>query len=113
MTYHSHSPTGMAIDHVLAITRPLHHTTILNKTRCTSLIALFWILAFICGYSDFINVIFNLHLWERKKKIYNLCEFVFLTSYQEEYTVFATVAICLIIMIFSYIRYVQLWMDLA
>ncbi len=99
---------GMAIDHYLAITRPLHHTTILNKRRCTLLIIFFWILAFICGYSDFINVLFELDLWNRKKEIYNLCEFVFLTSYHEEYTVFATVALCLIIMIFSYMRYVCL-----
>ncbi len=95
---------GMAIDHFLAITRPLHHTTILNKRRCVLLIISFWILAFICGFSDFIYVLHQLPEWNKLKEHLNICEFVYMTPYQEEYTTFVTVGLCLVIMTFSYLR---------
>ncbi len=95
---------GMAIDHFLAITRPLHHTTILNKRRCILLIIFFWILAFICGFSNFISVLHMFKAWNKVKEHLNICEFVHMTPYQEEYTTFITVGLCLVIMLFSYLR---------
>ncbi len=95
---------GMAIDHFLAITRPLHHTTILNKRRCILLIVFFWVLAFTCGFSNFIYILHKLTAWNKVKHQLNICEFVHMTSYQEEYTTFVTLAFCLVIMLFSYLR---------
>lgn len=96
---------GMAIDLYLAILRPLHYPQLMAKQRVNLMIALLWIVAIFCGFSDPISV------WPERRHLnrFNLCEMTFMTPYQGEYTVFAIAFICLFIMLFIYIRiYVQI-----
>ena len=91
---------GMAIDHFLAILKPLHYPSLMNKQRASIFIGTFWLIATVCGFSDFLSG----YPKYRKFKHINYCEFVYLTKYQEEYTVFAIAALCFVTMIFTYIR---------
>ena len=93
---------GMALDHYLAILKPLHHSTLLDKGRTTIMIITFWLVAFVSGFSDFLSP-----LWELKTYLrlhHNYCEFAWLSPYQEEYTVFAIALVCLCLMVFMYTR---------
>ncbi len=93
---------GMAIDHFLAILRPLHYPTLMNKQRASIFIGAFWIIAIICGFSDIMTSWYPKYPKYRHK--INYCEFAYLTKYQDEYTVFAIAALCFVTMIVSYIR---------
>lgn len=92
---------GMAIDLFLAIVRPLHYPSLMNKTRATVTIAFFWVVAILCGFSDFFSTYpkFRNYTWK-----YHFCEFVYLTKHQEEYTTFAIALACFFIMSFVYLR---------
>ena len=92
---------AMAIDHFLAIMRPLHYPTLMNRRRATILIIGFWIVSLICGFSDFLSGFPRYH---RNKHLYNYCEFIYLTKYQEEYPLFAIALVCLLVMCVTYIR---------
>ncbi len=91
---------GMAIDHFLAILRPLHYPTLMDKSRATVLIVSFWILAIICGFSDFLS---GYPKYYKYTKRYNYCEFIYLTKYQDEYPMFAIAILCLFVMTFTYV----------
>ncbi len=91
---------GMAIDHFLAILRPLHYPTLMDRSRATGLLASFWVLAIVCGFSDFLSAYPK---YIRYTEIYNYCEFIFLTKYQEEYPLFAIAIICFCVMTFTYV----------
>ena len=92
---------GMAIDLFLAIVRPLHYPSLMNKQRATITIAFFWFVAILCGFSDFFSTYpkFKKYTWK-----YHFCEFVYLTKYQEEYPTFAIALVCFFIMSFVYLR---------
>ena len=94
----------MAIDHYVAILKPLHYQRILSKRRYVVMITGFWTVALLCGFSDFFSVFPDWDQWKLYEEKFNLCEFVFLSPYQEEYTVFPLAAICLCTMVFSYVR---------
>ena len=96
--------TGMAVDHYVAILKPFHFQRILSKRRYIVMIIALWSLALLCGFSDFLSVFPDWDQWELYEDKFNLCEFVFLSPYQEEYTVFPLAAICLCTMVFSYVR---------
>ena len=95
---------GMAIDHFLAIVKPLHYPTLMNKQRASLIISLFWVIAILCGFSDFMS---GYPKYPRFSHQYNYCEFIFLTKYQDEYTIFSTALLCAIIMTISYVRIVN------
>lgn len=97
---------GMALDHYIAITKPLHYALLLNKKCYIVIIIIIWTIAILCGFSDFLYVIHDAGDWTIYKDKFNLCEFIYYSKYQEEYTLFITAALCLIVMVFSYSRYV-------
>ncbi len=92
---------GMAIDHFLAILKPLHYPFLMNKQRASIMILVFWAVAILCGFSDWMSVypLYHHHLGK-----YNYCELVYENPYQEEYLMFAIVIICLLVMSCTYVR---------
>ena len=97
---------GMAMDHYIAILKPLHYTRLLNKRdACIIMILLFWIIAFVFGFSDFIYVFKDWDDWHMYKDKFNLCEFVHISEYHEEYIMFCCTFLCLVVMVCVYIRY--------
>ena len=91
--------TGMAIDHYLAITKPLKYLP--ENSKSGVLIIAMWVVSVILGFSDFFT---GNKVYQRRKPKYNYCEAVYLSLYQDEYTVF-TVGLCTsIIMLCVYIR---------
>ena len=90
----------MALDHYLAIMKPLHYPVICNKGKLILIILAMWLLAFILGFSDFASALAQY----QKFSGYNYCEVVRITPYQDEYTVFAIAPVCLGIMIYMYTR---------
>ena len=73
----------------------------MSRKRATIVIIVLWVVAFVCGFSDFMS---GYPKYPRYVHLYNYCEFVFLTKYQEEYVIFATGFICLVVMLVTYIN---------
>jgi hypothetical protein len=92
---------GMAIDHFIAILKPLHYPTIMNKRRVSSMICLLWAISLIAGFSDFLS---GFRLYQYNKDYYNYCELIWLTPYNDEYMTFALALVCLVVMLVIYIR---------
>ena len=93
---------GMAVDHHIAIMKPLHYHSLMNRRRSNIMISLFWVIATLCGFSDVIVTVVN-PIYVRMQHRYNFCEFVKVSRYQEEYTVFAISFVCFVAMAFAYI----------
>ena len=90
----------MAVEHFLAIYRPLRYMVLMNKTRLKLVILLAWLCAFVLGYSDLFSAA---HIYHKNVQYgYNYCELVHLTSYQAEYTVLAVAPICMFVMCYLY-----------
>ena len=92
---------GMAIDHFLAIVKPLHYPTLMGKQRASIIISIFWCIAILCGFSDFMS---GYPKYPRFSRRYNYCEFIYLTKYQEEYPMFAIALLCAIMMTVTYVN---------
>ena len=92
---------GMAIDHYLAILKPLRYNTLMSTRRGVLMIILLWMIAFICGMSDFLVGLVG--YTDRHKKVLNYCEYIELERYQPEYTTFFIALICLLVMMTSYL----------
>ena len=91
----------MAIDHYIAILRPLHYHLLVNNHR-RLILASIWIAAVLFGFSEFIVGIFNYH---NKIESHNYCEHIWdYGDYQEEYFTFVLTIICMFTMLFIYIR---------
>jgi len=90
----------MALDHYIAIIKPLQYPLITRKQRVVCTIFLAWALSLFLGFSDFLSAITEYSEW--KPYDVNYCEVVWYTSYQEEYTTFAIAPICLGTMIYMY-----------
>ncbi len=95
---------GMAIDHFLAIVKPLHYPTLMNKHRASVIIATFWAIAILCGFSDFMS---GYPKYPRNAHRFNYCEFIYITKYQEEYPTFTIALVCAVIMMVSYAMIVR------
>ena len=90
----------LQVDHFLAIIRPLHYPHLMSRKRCTMFILLLWTISFLTGFSDFIM---SFRKYSRRlQRKYTYCEFVYMTKFQEEYTVFVIAGICLFIMTVTY-----------
>ena len=92
---------GMALDHYLAILRPLHYPSLVNKRRTTLALVFIWTLAICGGFSDFFTALPD---FKRVEKNYTYCEVVYLSPYQEEYITFATAIFGFFFMLFCYVR---------
>ena len=91
---------GMAIDHYLAILRPLHHPLLMSKSRANVMIVTLWLIAVLTGYSGFIIAIG----FRKPKDEIPFCELVLESPYHEEFTVFFITLVSLFLMCFIYIR---------
>ena len=92
---------AMALDHYVAILRPMHHQIILTKRRIALMITGLWMLSALIGFSDYFSGLYNYSDYSNK---YNYCEYIYLTKYQEEYPVFGIAIICLLVMIYVYTK---------
>ena len=92
---------GMALDHYMAILKPLHYPSLMNKRRADISIIMFWIFALVCGFSDFFSGYKNYYKYAHK---YNYCEFIWRTPYQDEYILFAIALLCCLVMCGCYVR---------
>lgn len=90
----------MAADHFIAIIRPLHYPLQMRTSRSTFVILIIWIIGILLGFSKF----FTGYNANYRTGYYNYCEAVYLSLYNEEYTVFATAVLTSIIMVYIYIR---------
>ena len=95
---------AMAINHYVAILQPFQLHILLSRTRTNIMIFILWGIALIAGFSDFFSPIGELDeffYWQWK---FNYCEFIWLTKYQEEFITFAIALVCLVSMLFIYLR---------
>ena len=96
----------MALDHYLAIIKPLHYPVLLTKSKVTMAISASWTLSCIIGFSEFLSGGQRKDKWAHL----NYCQVVARTYYQQEYIVFAIVPICISVMMFMYTRIcVKVW----
>lgn len=93
---------AMAVDHYIAIMRPLHYPRLMNKYRGNVMIVTLWCFAFIGGFSSFFSGI-STFTHEISQK-FNYCEFILYNEFQVEYLVFATAFISLIAIMYIYLR---------
>ena len=96
---------GMSIDHYIAIAKPLHYPKLMNERRVKAMIAMLWILATVCGYSNVIGGIFHradANALNKLNVTLNFCENALLTSYQEEYIMMGISVACLVVMLVIY-----------
>ena len=94
---------AMALDHYLAILRPLHYHALLTNNRTHVLIMLLWLTALILGFSDFFSAIGMAKQFVAGSEL-NYCEVVWGTSYQEEFCTFGLTVICLCVLCCIYLR---------
>lgn len=92
---------GMAMDHFLAILRPLHYPQLMNGRRASATIVVFWTIALLCGFSDLLSVFPYYHNLLGQL---NYCEAAWFSPHQDEYTMFVIALICLVAMTFAYLR---------
>lgn len=92
----------MAIDHYVAIMRPLHYIYIMNKRNGCITIIVVWLLAIIGGFLNFFTGIASFS--NRSSKYLNYCEYIMYNDFYGDYLVIACTFLCLISIIFIYLR---------
>ena len=95
---------AMAINHYIAIIQPFQLQILLNRSRTNIMIFVLWGIAAIAGFSNYFSPIGELDEYFTWKYKFNYCKFIWLTKYQEEFLTFAITALCLIAMLFIYLR---------
>ena len=92
---------AMAVDHYIAILHPLYNRTFSRSCRTHVFVGGIWVVATVCGFSDFLSGISKYSSFQRR---YNYCDFVYQTRYQEEFTVFGIAFLTLSAMCVIYPR---------
>ena len=79
---------------------------LMSPSRAGAMIGALWLLALLCGFSDFFSPIsvYSSATSAAAAQAYNYCELIWLTAYQEEYSVLVIAFVCLFVMLFIYIR---------
>lgn len=65
--------------------------------------AAFWVISIICGFSDFFSILVDLRKYNYYRDRLNFCEFIWISPYQDEYSLFVIVVLCMFAMMFLYI----------
>jgi hypothetical protein len=94
----------MAIDHYIAILKPLNAHHAMGKKRCIATIVTIWGIAFVTGFSDFLTPLLDTRVWTAVDETFNYCDVVWRTRFQEEFTTFAISFICFTGITFIYMR---------
>lgn len=103
---------GMGVDHFIAINKPLHYSKILSIFRTNLLLALLWVIAAICGFSDFwtgfthnpFSYSNNNSNSTTTKNQLNFCELIWHSPYQDEYSILTIAVVSFFIMTVLYIN---------
>ena len=93
---------AMALDHYVAIIKPLHYPALMTKKRVLLSIVALWIISLILGFSDFFSAIGIYPVYRTYG--YNYCEVVWESTYHEEYTVLAVAPVCFVAMFYAYMK---------
>ena len=97
---------GLAIDHYIAIIKPLTHPVLMSRRRVNLMILLFWVIAILSGFSDFFMPSELQSYCEGG--IYpmfdNYCGKTFCTKYDPEYIVFILAVLIFITMTYLYTK---------
>ncbi|XP_062592796.1 melanocortin receptor 3-like [Saccostrea cucullata] len=91
---------AMALDHYISVLQPLHYYHIMNNFRGNIMITVLWVTAFIGGFSNFLAGFGKTD----EDDFVNFCEYTLYSEYQAEYIVIIMAIICLISILFIYIR---------
>ena len=65
--------------------------------------AAFWVISITCGFSDFFSILVDLRKYNYYRDRLNFCEFIWISPYQDEYSLFVIVVLCMFAMMFLYI----------
>ena len=90
----------LAVDHYIAIMKPLHYIRVTSRKRTTLVILTAWGLAFLGGFSNFFNGFMNT-IWNGTYSL-NFCERTFHGDYEAEYLVIAVALVCFGIILYIY-----------
>ena len=92
---------GLAIDHLMTITRPLEYPAIMKTKKVIIMICALWLTAIFAGFTDFFS---GIPKYAEFKMVFNYCELIWITMYNDEYLTFALAFVCLVVMLFIYIK---------
>ncbi|XP_067650312.1 melanocortin receptor 5-like [Haliotis asinina] len=90
---------AMAVDHYVAIMKPLHYAAYLSRARGNCLIVTIWMLAILCGFSVFLSDFRNYG-----KSDLNYCHYLKKRDFQGEYLIISVAFFCLLIILYTYLR---------
>ena len=95
---------GMAVDHYIAILRPLRYPVLLSRRRSRLMIAALWSLAVVLGYSEFIVAAARRAMRAAPSRL-NFCEYVFWhRQYSSEFATATLAFVCLTALTVVYAR---------
>ncbi len=94
---------ALALDHYVAILKPLNYRNVMTRGRTNVLVVLLWGVAVVLGFSKFYfpNPLYS---YCDRQFIPDYCELVFCSKYQAEYVVFAMAILSFLVMSFCYVQ---------
>lgn len=87
--------TLLAMDHYLAVARPLHKSLLFTNRKCRLMIVITWFLSAIGGFSAFLVGLI-------KGLVIPNCSYMYESNYHEEYVVFASTILTILAMSYLY-----------